>query len=353
MDRIARIRPTLRGVLPLLLVSVFALGSHALAQFEGDPFFERPDDVRLAYTVYAMEARLTAMSEVARQGEVPDDLGEQAEALAEHDIPRLAGSLAEADADLLEDLRHHVEAVEDAFESGDAGAVIESADAAMEVTGRALDALIGAEALADRELQAALMARLLLGEPGAAEGYEEAFEERWEFAVGWAVLQQLHTLWGDLAPDAGELADDFEESLAALDELMPQATPPDELIGDPEDSEGAAHDAVAYLERITGAHLHPDRDLGRLAGHLSERTTTACEYYDNDEAALGREYALSVQDQFEHLEDTAGTLLPGAAEEAEEALETLSAGAVAADDRAAACDDASEALEQIRGMLGG
>lgn len=346
--------PIGRRALAVLATALLALGAHGLAQFEGDPFFDRPDDVRHAYRIHVMDARLTALAEVAREGRVPDDLDEHVEALAENDLPRIAGSLGAADAALLEELRASVEGVEDAFEAGEPDGVIEASEATMDVTGRALDALIGAGALDDRQLKAALMTQLLLGEPGAAEGYEEFFEERWEWSVGWAALQQLHDLWGDLAADAGERTADFEEALAALDELMPQVIPPEgTIVGDPEDSEGAAHDAVAYLQQITGTHLHPDRDLGRLASHLVERTGTACDHYAEGADALGREYALSVVDQFEYLEDVAGTLVPDAAEEAEEALEELAGGGLSGDRRSALCEDASEALNEIRAMLGG
>ena len=360
----------------MFVFCLFALLAGAQAQYSNEPYFDQPDTIRHAHALNLMEVRLDAMAAVLeRQGELPDELAEQAEALLAHDLPRLAGSLAESHEELLASLREALEGVEEAVEAGGADPLSQEIQVAIEEVTRARAELLSGT-LEQPPLAAAAMSRLLLGEPGVGEGYEEAVQgERWEYTLGWSALQRVEEIWAELAPDVAGRSDEVDEALAELAELLAGPVPPDSLSGDPEAGEEPAHRITSLLEGITDSNLYPERELGRVAALGAEQAAAACSAFESGNEPLGSEYGLAVADAYESIADTVGMLASEAHEQVEGALATLTGGSeeeedeekeasAAATDRgqdtqvefpdaATACAALQQGLEEIAGAFGG
>lgn len=340
-----------RHVLLVTFVMWLLATTSAQAQFAADPFFEHSDAIRHAYISSRMEARLAVLEALAPMDELPEEIAEQAAALTEVDLPRLAGSLKAADPQLLEALESVLSEVAKVAEGGSAG-LAEAAQRASELAAEARAALVPAELLNDPPLTAAWMAKLLLFEPGVAEAYEEAVaENRWEYPLGWAALQQVKELWEGLRPVADpDLVAEAEEALSTLDTLYPTPEPPT-LASDPEEAENPSQRLVGLLERIADAHLYPGRDFARLAGLTSELAQDGCKAYQQGQTKLGLERMLAASDSYSYLAGTASMLAPEAHERVTELFGTIGAeGSTMGQDT---CSALVEALNEVRVALGG
>lgn len=343
--------------LPLSLASAFG----AAAQFSAQPFFERADAVRHAFSLELMEARLSAaVALLESQGdEAGGNLklaGELVDELLEEDLPLLAGSLARSTGPRLGQLEASIaelrQVVDDPFLEGRAD---ELSPAFSDSVARVRDGIAAARdflaplAHKDPVLIAAVMSVLLLSDEGVAEAYQEAVAEDPEaYPQGWAALQAVHHLWSLLSPRVEErLRMDVEDALAELDRLLPAPRPTAGLTGDPEDAEEPAHRIVATLERISDAQLYPDRDLGRLARHTLELAQAGCQWFEAGEERLAQERVRAAQLSYQYLADLAGLLAQDAHAQVTEQFESLEAG------EARSCSKLLDALDELRSVIGG
>lgn len=324
----------------LVLCVLLSFPLAAQAQYANEPYFESQAVMRHAHALDLMAVRLEALEAVAQaEGELPEELVEQAEDLLGADLPRIAGSLARADAERLRQLRETLTNVETAVAEGDTKTLAEGIQRVREEILRARELLL-AGALDSPPIAAASMSRLLLGEPGVAEGYEEAtLGERWEYTLGWAALQRVEEIWAVLSPDLAGRSDEVREALDQLAELLPGPIPPELIQGDPEAGEEPAHRITGLLEGIVDANLYPERELGRVAEQGAEQAARACVSFEMGDEELGMELSLSVRDIYESISGTVGMLAAEAHEQVESALRDMVGGG----------DDAAEGGQSSNG----
>jgi hypothetical protein len=334
----------------VVLAGVLALGS-ATAQYTYAPFFEHTHSISHAFGLEIMTARLNAVE--ALGDPVPVEYLGQVEKLLARDFGRFAGTLAELDASLADELEAALRAVEDAVRAGEpaAAAVAEARDA----HARAYDVLIPDDVREQPAFVAMVTADLLLQDDGVAEAYEDAAEdELWEYPNGWGALERVKELWAELEPMASETRrEDFAEMIDFLEEVVyPRVHPPEAIRGDPEEAEGATQRMAGILEEVADADLFPSRDLGRLADHLADSLTPFCEAYDAGDAMLGVEGAYMVRNPYrKHLRRLLDLIAPEIHEPAAAVLDGLVGRGEAPDDAAAACWELHELLVEARGML--
>ena len=344
------------------VASSLLLTPAAYAQYTNQPFFEEADVVRHVRTLDLIEVRLEALGAVTASRDLPPEMAEQAERIVGNDLPRLAGSLRQADPELLAGLEEAAERLSRAAEAGEVEELRETAERMAELVAASRAELLSGGADLEPPLAAAAISRLLLGEPGVAEGYEEAVQgERWEYTLGWAALRRVEEIWSELSPRVEGRSAEVDEALAELRELFSDPLPPASLSGDPEAAEEPAHRITGLLEVLTDTDLYPERDLGRVVAATSNRAASACTAFEAGNARLGIEYALSVRDTYESISGTVGMLASGAHERVESALADLTGTAgeeeeerrAATTDPAAACSALQQGLQEIAGLFGG
>ncbi|MDR9391757.1 MAG: hypothetical protein RI554_06975 [Trueperaceae bacterium] len=285
-----------------LLVGVLvALAGTVHAQYASDPFFERTVVQSRGFGLELMDARLLVL---ATYGVAPEGLDETIEGL-EEDMARFGGTLNASAPDLAHELEDGVEAIEAAFERGeDLTDLVETVRGTLEEASRSV---LPADVRTEPAYVAAVAADLLLAEGGVAEGVEEAIEEDepWMYPLGWATLQRVKALWGELASAASDDQASFaDQYLATLEEIYPAATLPDVFPSNPEEAEAPAQSLVGIIESVADAALYPGRDAARLARHLETVAAPACEAFAAGEDALAFEHVVIVGDLYDaHLTD--------------------------------------------------
>lgn len=367
------------------LATAIAVAPMVSAQYTADPFFE--STVQLSQAI-GLELALQRLFILEAVGETDDDeFAEVVENLTGPDWQRFGGTLEELDDDLADGLFEVLDAIAEGVEDGETDEALELVPVARQMLNQAYDLIVPAEVRDNPAFKGAIMAQLLLGEGGVAEGLEEAFEEEWEFANGWAATQRIKVLWQDIRGLATEQqVADVEEMIAVIDAIYPSPEPPETFAGiDPEEAETPAQRILGFLEVIVDAQLYSGRDQARLIGHLVEVTTMGCALYEDGEDELGREVMYAVFDHYAGETTGLGALInlfaPEIHEEAMEAFEHLviveedddddeegdgsGAEAAPADDdddddddedmegAAAACELVLESLEEGRALLGG
>lgn len=351
-----RNRPTMmrRTMNALLATSAFAvalpLAGAASAQYTNNPFFDRMTVQSQAYGLELVSIRLTL---VENFDEPPDEeFMELIEDMAGADLRRFEGTLAERNPELAANLREALEEIEETFEEGgDAAALV---PAARDLLAQAYDIVIDPEIQQRPDFKAGVLADLLLADGGVAEGYEEAIEEVWAFSNGWAALQRVKVLWGEVAPLAQEQQRmDGEEMVVFLDSIYPSAMPPIPFFGNPEEAEGPAHRLVGILEVITDAGLYTGRDLGFLAGHLSAEVGSACTAFAAGNDVLGAEGVYTIRNHYrKHLRRLLDLVDVDVHTYITERLNGLISEELPSD-TAAACTELQEGLLRAQTALGG
>jgi hypothetical protein len=363
------------------IAAAVAAAPIAWAQYTSDPFFD--STVQLSQTI-GLELALQRLRIVeAIDPPFEAEFAEVVENLTGPDFQRFGGTLAAMDAELAEQLFEVLEAVAEAVEEGADDEVAYLLPTAREMLNQAYDLVVPPEVRDTPAFKGAVMAQLLLGEGGVAEGLEEAFEEEWEYANGWGATQRIKVLWGDISGLAtAEQVADIEEMIDALDAIYPSPEPPESFAGiDPEEAETPAQRIVGFLEVVVDAQLYSGRDPARLIGHLAEATAAGCARYEAGEDELGREIMYAVFDHYAGETTGLGALInlfaPEVHEGAMEGFEHLvvveddddeggdddapAGGDDAAGDddddegmeAAEACEVVLEAIEEGRAVLGG
>ena len=286
-------------------------------------------------------------AEAAGDGEQGEDEDEGGPAA---DFALLQASLAAASPELEDQLAAAIDELVEAAEHGNDTA--EPAATIIRLTGQARDALLPADLAGTPGFRAALMASLLLEEGGVAEGYEEATEgEASAYALGYAALQRVKSLWDGLAGQASpQQAADVAAMLAMLDGLFPTPAMPERLSPDPEQAEAPAQQLVALLEGVADAELFLGRDLAAAATVVHDVAARGCASLEAGQAPLGIEelkIAAAYYDQT--LRDTLGLMAPEAAGAIDEGLEELDEGD--AGEMAEACGPLLEGLASARTAL--
>jgi len=311
-----------------LAVGLTAVAPQAIAQpqnYTYQPFFDWTVDQSRAIGLELAAQRLRIV--MALEPPYDDEFAEVVENLTGPDWQRFAGTLAEADEEFAEELHEILDEIAEGIEDGED--VEDLVPQALEMLAQAYDMVIPADLQNDTAFQGGVMAQLLLGEGGVAEGLEEAFEEEWEYANGWAATQRIKVLWSGISDMAGEqMQADVEEAIAAFDAIYPSPEPPDSFAGtDPEEAETPAQRMVGFLETVVDAQLYSGRNQAVLIAHLEELAVTGCDHYEAGEDELGREVMYAVFDHYAGettgLGDLIGLFAPEVNEEAQEAFESL------------------------------
>lgn len=283
-------RSTLLGALAM---GCMLLPASGFAQYTNSPFYDHTVALSQAYGLEALGLRLDLAT--AFSPPYDEELAETIEGVSGLDHARFKGTLEQRDSALATALAAALADVADQVEEG--GDAVEAVSEARELLGKAYALLIPADLEDTRAFKAGVIINLLLAEGGVAEGYEEAVEnsEPWEYPSGWAALQRVKALWAEVAgPASPQQLADGEEMLELLDTLYPQAEPPASVAGlNPEEAESPAQRLGGIVETVADADLYPGRDLGRLAGHLSEVTAEVCSAYaEQPEIAAETIYAV-------------------------------------------------------------
>ncbi len=338
----------------LLASSAFAialpLAGTASAQYATEPFFDRMTVQSQAYGLEMVGVRLTL---VENFDEPPDEeFMELIEDMAGADLGRFEGTLAERNPELAASLREALETIEETFEDGGDAATL--VPAARDLLAQAYDVVIDPSVQEMPDFKAAVLADLLLADGGVAEGYEEAIEEVWAFSNGWAALQRVKVLWGEVAPLAAEQQRvDGEEMVVFLDSIYTSPMPPIPFFGNPEEAEAPSHRLVGILEVVTDAGLYTGRDLGFLASHLSAELGPACDAYAAGNAVLGVEGVYTIRNHYrKHLRRLLDLVDVEVHTYITDRLDGLIGDEPPAD-TAAACTELQEALLRAQTALGG
>ena len=359
----------LRACAALLTV---ALAGTAFAQYGYAPFFDQPLVQNRGYGLELVLQRLRIVD--AFPAPLNDELKEQVEEMLDSDVKRFVGTLEQRDAQLAADLLEALAELTELVDSGeDASAATQ---AARELVWRAYDVVVHPDIWRSPAYIGGLIADLTLGEGGVAEGYEEAAdggEDLWVFTSGWSALQRVNKLWAELLDVANaQQRADVEEMLVILNDLYPQAQPPEAITGSPEEAEAPVQRMLGVIEAVTDAELFAGRDLKELAGHLATEAAGTCALYraGNDAVALEGMFAIG-ELYVRYLADFLDFMVPEVHEEAYEVingitgLESESAEdddhdededeeALALDgDLAGSCMELQEALEEAFVALGG
>lgn len=261
-----------RGVLFLALAFVMGLGlagSPVQAQFEHNPFFEHTVALGHAHAAEIIGIRLEAL---AAFDEVPEGLLDETQKTLTREFPRLHGSLLAVSPGLAADLHGALEEVLELGSQGNVEQLALAIDRAHRLARAAYSALVPEQLVNNPQFVGAVMAKLLVADDGAAEGYEDAAEgDVWEFPNGWAALQRIKRIWPSLKVHASDAqVFEIEDALARLDELLPTAVPTNLDGADPEAGEDPARQAVSTLENVLQAFLYPERELARVGRLVQE-----------------------------------------------------------------------------------
>lgn len=346
-----------------------SLAGMAFAQYGYSPFFDQPLVQNQGYGFELVLQRLRVVD--AFTAPLNEELNEQVEEMLDSDVKRFIGTLAERDTQLASDLLEALAEVAALVDDGeDASAAVA---AARELVWRAYDVVVHPDIRHSPAFIGGLISDLSLGEGGVAEGYEEAAdggEDLWVYTSGWSALQRVNELWAQVAVVAtAQQRLDVEEMLVILNELYPQAQPPEAITGSPEEAEAPVQRMLGIIEAVTDAELFAGRDLKALAGHLATETAATCAYYraGNDAVALEGMFAIG-ELYVRYLADFLDFMIPEVHEEAyavingltgleaesaedddDEGEETQALGA----DPAGSCMELQEALEEAFVALGG
>lgn len=258
----------------------------ANAQYTNRPFFTDPIVLSQAIGIELAQLRFRLI--LALDREFDTTIEEAIEALVGADYQRFANALGEIDEEFAGELYRvfagALEVVgEGAVETGIDNRAVSSV--ALALLDDVYNLVIPAETQNDPVFKAAIMAQLLLGDAGVAEGLEEAFQELWQYSNGWIATQRVKELWADIAYLATEeQAAEIEDAFAVLDEVYPSPHPPETFAGiDPEEAETPAQRILGFLEAIVDAELYAGRDQLVLLDHMIGLTEQACPYFEQGE----------------------------------------------------------------------
>jgi hypothetical protein len=334
------------------LLAALAAAVLAVAPAQADPFF---DDMILQSQGFGLEMVAVRLHAIEQFDPIPEGLDEVSEGFFEDDLPRFMGTLRAADPFVADGLAEALEAVEEGVEDGEVSLLALAYARAWQAV--AYDVLVPASARTPA-YWGAIAADLLLADGGVGEAMEEAIAEGeiWEYPGGWAALQRLEWIWGQLAPLASaEEASFGRQYLDILHELLPTAQIPDVFPANPEEAEAPAQSLVGVFESVTDASLYTGRDLGFLAGYLADLVAPACELYAAGDDELASETAFAVRPHYrKHLRRLLDLVAPEVHEVAGGILDELVAEEdERPEDLAGACRELHDALIEARAVLGG
>lgn len=332
--------------------AVLAASAVAASAAQADPFF---DDLLLQSRGFGVEMVGVRLHAIAQFDPVPEGLEEASEAFFDKDLPRFIGTLRDASPFVADGLVEALEAVHEGVEEGHVG--IMTLAYAQTWQALAYDVLVPSAARTPA-YWGGIAADLLLVDGGVGEAMEEAIAdgEIWGYPAGWAALQRLEWIWGELAGLANEEEASFgRQYLDMLHELLPTAQIPESFPANPEEAEAPAQSMVGVFESVVDASLYTGRDLGRLATHLADLVAPACELYAAGEAELALETSSAVRQHYrKHLRRLLDLIAPEVHEVAGGILDELVADE---DERpadlAGACRDLHDAMIEARSALGG
>ena len=334
------------------LIAALAASAVAVSAAQAEPFF---DDMLLQSRGFGLEMVGVRLHAIAQFDPIPEGLEEVAEGFFEDDLPRFMGTLRAASPFVADGLVEALEAVEEGVEEGEVGIMTLAYAQAWQAL--AYDLLVPSGARTPA-YWGAIAADLLLADGGVGEAMEEAIAEGeiWEYPGGWAALQRLEWIWGQLAGLANDEEASFgRQYLDMLHELLPTAQIPDRFPANPEEAEAPAQSMVGVFESVVDASLYTGRDLGHLAGFLADTVAPACERYAAGDVELASETAFAVRPHYrKHLRRVLDLIAPQVHEVAGGILDEL----VAEEDErpadlAGACRDLHDALIEARSALGG
>lgn len=336
-----------RGAVSLIIW----LSSTAAALAGSEPFYSQSQALRHAYATHMIAARLEAAAAVAERGEL-DLVEQELDEAASRELPLLIGSLGQREGALAVAIETALQKAITSANVADPNTVEASTAGAIHLVGRAHGMLVPEPIQRDLTFTSAVMTMLLLSDDGVAERYEEAHEgDRFGYPTSWATLQRIQALWSASSEDIAdrEARHTVDEALEALHELIPSPLPPQVFTGDPEDAEEPSHRIVGALERLTGADLHPDRDLGRLVEFTRELAEAGCESYATD-PALGLENVAWSHMHFAYFAKPLSLFGPGVMARLGGAYGRFGETAAVAPE--SACAELLEALHEARDVFG-
>lgn len=245
IDRIDIIKLSL-----ILLLGLWAVWQPTQARQSAFVAYAEP--LRIAVAINALELQLRAAA-LASDGAVT-----RAEKASAEDAPEnwyapllalFAGSLADADPQLLRTIEERLHKA-DRLASGGDFAALEKINRMIQSDLANARSLLIPETLARRpDFRAAVIAKLAVSHLGFAEAYEDAAKgETDAYPVARLTLKRVITLWDELKPDLPSVNGEMQPILQELVTAMPSAQVPAKL-RDPEEVEVAALDLVFALER--------------------------------------------------------------------------------------------------------
>ncbi len=294
------------------IAAVASFVSGASAQEEAythAPFIENTQRQSQAFGLELVGLRLRLVD--LFQPPIDINLVDEIVKLVATDYARFAGTLGQLDPGLNDNLFAVLSLIAQRVRDGEVAADL--VPQARALLAQAYDLLIDPEIQATPEYKGALLADLLLGDGGVAEGFEEGTVQPWEYPAGWVALERVKVLWAEIEPLAeAEERDNGREMIAALDAILITPAPPANIMTqNREEAEAPAQRLVGIVERVVDASLYAGRDLGPMTVRLAEVTETACEAYAAGEVALGAEGIYAVRGLYrDYLDGTLSLLLP-------------------------------------------
>lgn len=297
--------------------------------------------------------------------EPPENAEDLGDAMTGATFDRFAGTLEERDAGLATDLRAALADVGEAL--GEGRVATDDVDAAMALLRQAYDTVVDPALQAAPAFKAAVMTNLLLQPGGVSEGYEDTDA----YPLGWAALERVRVLWGELsvgvpAAQAAQVIENFTE----LSALYPAVDAPPRMVGiGTEDAEPGAQALVGGLETVAAADLYGARDLPALAARLGDVVVVACTSFHAAADAVGLEGIYAAHDRYADLAGLLDVFDPDLKARIETGFDALGiaveeevggsgpapdAAAAATDaevDRPAACDQLAADLHQAATTL--
>ncbi|MCA8880731.1 MAG: hypothetical protein KDA73_12435 [Rhodobacteraceae bacterium] len=195
------------------------------------------------------------------------------------------------------------------------------------------------------QVEAALMASLLLDEGGVAESYAEAVQgDPAAYLAGWFALARVNALWRGLAGHATpQQSAEAEAMLAMLGDLFPGESPPPQMAAYPEQAEAPAQQLVGLLETIVDADLYPDRDLVGAVARVRDIAAEGCADLAAGDAGAGREMLMIATALYDRtVAETLAVLAPDLRVAIAQGLQAVRAGGSTAAVRV--CPDLLDAL---------
>jgi|GEM_PF-1668109 len=291
-----------------LLLSTAVIWSAAQAQESAVAEYAEP--LRWAAATHLLGLQLQALADYGLDTHsILDD--DEAEQDQDQLLALFAGSLAAADADLLQKVKADIGDVRSlAAEGSDEAALAQAVTQAQDNLASVRTLLIANALIRDSTFQAALIAELANSDFGVGEAYEDAAEGELEaYPMAWLTLQRVDQLWAELASELPAASEEMERALGELHALMPTQQPP-KAFSDPEDAEGAALDIVFALENALGRPLLI-RGFKPALSLMQRQGAAACEAAQQDQEILMLEQALAARITYKaHVRSTLATLAP-------------------------------------------